>query len=399
MAILKVYPVKDKLKRAIDYAINPDKTEECFYTSSINCHSVDTAYTEMANTKKRFLKQDKIQGHHYIQSFKPNEITPELCQKIGNEFAKGICGKDFEAVVATHLNKEHLHNHIVINSVSSKTGEKWQSTPKNLEEYRKISDEICKKYGLSVVQAKSKGKHYAEWRAEKNNKPTIRSQIRADIDEVVKQAYSFEGFIELLEDKGYEVKRNAKHIAIKPPFSDRFIRLKSLGESYEKAELLERIENTYYDIPNARMLVFSYKGNFKKLKPYKKHTGLQALYWRYLYEMGIVRKRKRHPHTCSYMREELIKLDKYIEQYKFLKSNSILTNNDLEKHKQEVQEKLDNTQDKKEKPTLRKEIRMCERVEKDTTRIKEKLHKIKEMESELNYDRKSDRRLSYEDRD
>ena len=342
MAYLKEHNIRHKLKRSVayasdkektdlemmfDYALNPDKTEERCYASVLRCTSIDTAYSDMMKTKKRFGKHDKVQGHHYIQSFKPGEVTPELCHKIGMEFAKRCFGSDYEVVIGTHLNKNHLHNHIVLNSVAIEDGRKFQSTPINLREFRSISDEICLKYGLSVIQTKGKGKHYSEWKADKENKPTIRLQIKADIDEIIAQSYNFDTFLELLQLKGYTLKYgdNVKHFAVKPPYSTKFIRLRSLGTGYSDEEIAQRIEDTIFHIPNRAVWTFYCKGSTRNIIPIKRYTGLQALYWRFLYEMGVIRKRKRRPKVTAYMRQEMLKLEKYVAERDFITSHNITT--------------------------------------------------------------------------
>lgn len=167
MAIVKVYAVRNKLKRLVDYAANeektsldkiisyaanPDKTEQRLFEAAINCSSVENAYKEMAATKKKYGKEGKVLAYHYIESFKPGEVTPELAHRIGVEFARKCFGDRFEVVVGTHLDRHHIHNHIVVNSVSFVDGGKFRSTPKSYyNEIRKVSDELCREYGLSVI--------------------------------------------------------------------------------------------------------------------------------------------------------------------------------------------------------------------------------------------------------
>ena len=133
--------------------------------------------------------------YHLIQSFPPDEGTPELVHKIGMDFCRE-CFADFEVVIGTHLDKGHLHNHIVVNSVSFVDGRKYRSTPKSLYALREVSDRLCRENGLSVIQPKGRGRHYAEWKAEKAGKPTVRSQIRQDIDDAIKKSFTFHSFLE-----------------------------------------------------------------------------------------------------------------------------------------------------------------------------------------------------------
>ena len=125
---------------------------DVYKRQAINCSSVETAYKEMMATKKKYGKEDKVLAYHYIESFKPGEVTPELAHKIGVEFAQECFGDRFEVVIGTHLDRHHIHNHIVVNSVSFVDGGKFRSTPKSYyNEIRKVSDRLCREYGLSVI--------------------------------------------------------------------------------------------------------------------------------------------------------------------------------------------------------------------------------------------------------
>lgn len=261
MAITKIFAVRSRLDDSIKYATNAEKTsaemlegkieyaldgektEKHIYETALNCFSASTAYSEMQRTKEKWHKTGGVLGYHFIQSFKPKEATPKQVHQIGVEFARRCFGERFEVVIGTHLDRNHLHNHIVVNSVSFADGKKYHSNAKSyFGEIRKISDEICREYGLSVIEPQKKGVPYGVLHAEQNGKQTVRSQIRADIDEVIKASLNFTVFLELLQKRGYTVKyQNVKHTAVKPPYSKRFIRLDSLGEGYSDTEIEERI--------------------------------------------------------------------------------------------------------------------------------------------------------------
>ena len=267
MAIVKVYAVRNQLKRAVDYAANEDKTtldeqvlleniidyaternmtEMRVFETAINCSSVDDAYKEMAATKKKFGKSDKVLAYHYIQSFAPGEVTPELAHKIGVEFARECFGDRFEVVIGTHLDREHLHNHIVVNSVSFADGGKLRSTPESYYEViRETSDRLCREHDLSVInEPKRRGMHYAEWKAVKEGKPTIRGRMREELDDIIARSYTFNEFWRNLEKSGYVVHRrgmNISHTSIIPPFGKRPIRIEGLGDEYTE-EAIKRCE-------------------------------------------------------------------------------------------------------------------------------------------------------------
>ena len=184
---------KTSLASSITYISNPEKTEQFFFTSVLNCSSVDTALSEIMETKQQFGKMGGVLGYHFIQSFQPGEVTPEQAHAVGLEFAKRLFGKRYEVVISTHLNKHHLHNHLVVNSVSCIDGQKYHSSPESYyNDVRGTSDELCRENDLSVIAPQGKGKHYAEWKAEQGGKPTVRGVIRADIDAIIHQAYTYD---------------------------------------------------------------------------------------------------------------------------------------------------------------------------------------------------------------
>ena len=220
---------KTILDDKIEYAINPEKTEEVRFVDALNCNSIETAFDEMRATKQNFKKTGGVLGYHFIQSFAPGEVTPEQAHKIGVEFARRMFGDQFEVVIWTHLDKAHPHNHIVVNSVSFVDGHKYHSSPESYyNEVRAASDELCRENGLSVIDPQGKGKHYGEWKAEQDGKPTIRGMIRADMDAIIAEAYTLDTFFMLLERKGYTVHRcgpHRKYTTVQPKGAKRAIRL------------------------------------------------------------------------------------------------------------------------------------------------------------------------------
>ena len=290
MAITKIYAItknlwysvayasnekKTGLDGVIDYAVNPDKTEQRLFQVCINCKSTDTAYAEMQNVKKRWKKENGVLGYHFIQSFKPGETTPEQAHQIGIEFAKQCFGDRFQVVIGTHLDKKHLHNHIVVNSVSFFDGKKYHSSPASY--YNKIrfnSDKLCEENNLSIITSKGRGLHYAEWKAIKEGRPTIRGQIRSEIDEIIKCSYTMEQFWQNLKKRGFVIHRkgpNIKHTSIIAPNAKRPMRLDNLGKGYSEAEILERIIATRNGIITAAPSEMSkrqykFRGNIKDVK-------------------------------------------------------------------------------------------------------------------------------------
>lgn len=276
---------KTSLDSMIDYAVNPDKTEQRLFESCLNCSSVENASRDMERTKRRYNKMGGIQGYHIIQSFKPGELTPEQTHAIGVEFAKRLFGERFEVVIGTHLDKHHLHNHIAVNSVSFLDGKKLRCNMKTyFQEIQKVSDELCREHGLSVIEPKGKGKSHQEWQAAKSKQPTIREQVRRDIDGIIGKSLNFTTFLDELRKDGYQVRSgNRKHTAVKPPYGKKFIRLDSLGENYtdsaiEKRILSQRSWNRSKQLPVPQH--YTCKGSFKK---HPKVHGFRALYFHYVY--------------------------------------------------------------------------------------------------------------------
>lgn len=352
MAITKIIAIRDRLDKRINYAVNgekttldagityatnPEKTEQHFFTSALNCESCETAYAEMQVTKRRFGKPGGVVGYHFIQSFTPGEVTPEQAHRIGVEFAERLFGKRYEAVIGTHLDKAHLHNHVVVNSVSFVDGKKYHSSPGSYYfEVRSTSDILCRENDLSVIAPQGKGKHYAEWKAENTGKPTIRSIIRADIDRIIGEAYTYETFLMLLRQEGYVV-RNApsrKYVTVLPPGGKRAIRLDSLGEGYTEQDIRRRLA-TQREGSTLATHTFTHTGRRYRIKgrrptgTQRKIKGFQALYLRYLYLLRGTHRKKHFRRVPFSVRQEVVQLERYERQFLYLWSNHITTAEEL----------------------------------------------------------------------
>lgn len=355
MAVLKIHVIREQLRHRIDYVMNPEKTAcqgfHTFFgikdtlTSGFNC-ACDLAFEQMMETKQYEKKTDKVLGYHYIQSFKPGEVTPLEAHQVGCEFIERCFAEDYEVVIGTHTDHAHIHNHIILNSVSLKDGRKFQSTPASFYKLREISDEICRAHGLSVIDEPKtrKGKHYAEWKAEQEYRPTIRNEIRRDIEVVLKQSRSLKEFWTLLELRGYEIKKNdkRKYVAIRPPNGKRFIRLKSLGEEYTPRELVKRLEADKDQVSENRKLFALLRHQRKNRKKYSVLSwtviphhqrltlrGIRALYWRYVYMLSKVRTRKAPRVVRGVMLDEIKKLERYTQQFYFLRNNRLNTRTEI----------------------------------------------------------------------
>ena len=381
------------LQDALDYAANRDKTEQSCFESSYAC-TLETAFADMRQTKEQWHKLGGVQGYHLVQSFAAGEVSPELAHQIAKELADRVLGRRYEYVIGTHLNTGHIHSHIVWNSVSRIDGKKYHSNGKSyVTEIRAISDELCRKYKLSVIDTENSNhvaKPYAEWLAEKNGQPTWRTAIRQDVDEAIQQSLTWRQFLTVLDRKGYEVRMGRKYPVLRPPGKERFVRFKTLGKRYTPEAIQTRIlyPRSYRPyVENPRTIKHGRLHSGKK--PRRKLTGLRALYYRYLYELGALPRKPRRPSYA--VRQDAYKLDQRIRQMEFLSKNNIDTLEQLETHRQALQTeirqlltkrkqlpKTDDVQSQRESVNtalkqLRQEERLCRKIAEHSIEVQQHL--------------------------
>ena len=353
------------LQDALDYAANRDKTEQSCFESSYAC-TLETAFGDMRQTKEQWHKSGGVQGYHLVQSFAAGEVSPELAHQIAKELADRVLGGRYEYVIGTHLNTGHIHSHIVWNSVSRIDGKKYHSNGKSyVTKIRAVSDELCRKYKLSVIDTENchhVAKPYAEWLAEKNNHPTWRTAIRQDVDEAIRQSLTWRQFLTVLDRKGYEVRMGRKYPVLRPPGKERFVRFKTLGKRYTPEAIQTRILYPQNYRPYVEKAPSVQHGRLHSgKKPHRKLTGLRALYYRYLYELGALPRKPRRP---SYVvRQDAYKLDQRIRQMEFLSKHNIDTLAQLETHRQALQTEIGQLLTKrKQLPKTDDVLSQCESV-------------------------------------
>ncbi len=329
-----------------------------------------------------------------MQSFAAGEVTPELAHQIAKELADRVLGGQYEYVIGTHLNTGHIHSHIVWNSVSCVDGKKYRSNYKSyVTEIRAVSDELCRKYKLSVIDTENSNhvaKPYAEWLAEKNNQPTWRTAIRQDVDDAIRQSLTWRQFVAALQNKGYELQFNRKYPVLRPPGKERFVRFKTLGKRYTAEVIQNRLLYPQFDrcfVENSPRVQYGRLHSGKKSR--RKLTGLRARYYRYLYELGAL---PRKPSRSSYaVRQDAYKLDQRIRQMEFLSRNNIDTLTQLETHRQALQTeirqlltkrkqlpKTDDVQSQRESVNtalkqLRQEERLCRKIAEHSLEVQQHL--------------------------
>ncbi|EHL19960.1 hypothetical protein HMPREF9628_01133 [Peptoanaerobacter stomatis] len=247
MAITKIHPIKSTLNIAIEYITKAEKTDEKILVSTNKCH-ISTAHTQFIKRRQEYNIRGTVLARHLIQSFFPGETTPETAHKIGLELCKKILKDEYEYVLSTHIDKGHIHNHIIFNNVNMVTGKCYQSNKKSYHQIRYQSDKLCKENNLSVIDEyyeifkkkyKTKGKSWYENEQSKRG-TSWKSKLQFDIDRIIIKSKDWDEFLKRMADLGYEIK-HGKHISFKHKDKERFTRAKTIGEDYTEERLKERI--------------------------------------------------------------------------------------------------------------------------------------------------------------
>ena len=448
MAVTAIWDIKGRVDKVINYVSNPEKTtekgldfaaslhaiddvleyvgndmktEKRMYVTGINCNEFEAA-TQFKYTKEHWRKTGGIVAFHGYQSFLPGEVDADTAHEIGKKLAQELWGDRFEVVVATHLNRDHYHNHFVLNSVSYKDGKRYYDQKQTYARMREVSDRLCREYRLSVIEhPENRKKNYGEWIAEKNGKPTMKGKVREDIDRAIAASTTERDFLRVMNEMGYEVVTRTKkgtplvHPIVKIVDGDKRFRLDNLGEYYELDSIKQRIQNNY-----RRKDPFPEVKEDKKAPYYhykekaEKATGLYALYLHYCYELHIIiYKPASVKKVSAFLREDVTKLDRYIAQADFLGKTGIHTVEELDAYKSEKEERINQLTESRtglrndlkrhvrigdekgaeeikariselsaEMKTCRKEIGLCTGIAERSAQVKENLEQIKQQENE-----------------
>ena len=243
MAVTKIKAIRGTLSKAIAYILNPEKTDEKLLVSSYGCAS-ETAAREFEWTRKiaeqKGMNPVRIIARHVIQSFEIGEVTPELAHEIGKQFADEILGGKYEYVLTTHIDKDHVHNHLIFNAVDFVNYHAYKSYKRIYYDMREVSDRLCKENGLSVIPpSQNKGMGYKEYTEAKRG-TSWKQKLKQTIDRLVITAKDYDDFLRLMQEAGYEIK-TGKYISFRAKGQDRFTRSKTIGENYTEERIKERI--------------------------------------------------------------------------------------------------------------------------------------------------------------
>lgn len=243
MAVTKIKAIRGTLSKAIAYILNPEKTDEKLLVSSYGCAS-ETAAREFEWTRKiaeqKGMNPVRIIARHVIQSFEIGEVTPELAHEIGKQFADEILGGKYEYVLTTHIDKDHVHNHLIFNAVDFVNYHAYKSYKRIYYDMREVSDRLCKENGLSVIPpSQNKGMGYKEYTEAKRG-TSWKQKLKQTIDRLVITAQDYDDFLRLMQEAGYEIK-TGKYISFRAKGQERFTRSKTIGENYTEERIKERI--------------------------------------------------------------------------------------------------------------------------------------------------------------
>lgn len=458
MAITSIWSVKGWLGKVLIYVENPNKTKDPAYyekqgmtaaqtqglsdviayasqtrktqitdenavilrhfVTSVNCDP-DTARDEMLAAKIKFGKEHGVVAYHGIQSFAPQDLqaglTPDMAHEIGVKLAKKLWGDKYQVLVSTHLDKEnHLHSHFVVNTVSWIDGIRYHRTEQDYYKMQIESDKLCREYGLDVIvePKRGKSKHYGEWKADKEGKPTYRSTMKAAIDQAILESMTERQFWDNLKKQGYAIRSTGhKDISLRGAGKDNGLKMvRNFGEDYS----IEAIRNRILANTRPQRTIIPAQKPPKRVRLIgqlhrtKRITGLRALYFSYLYKMGVLPKKKqKNPNSVYFLfREDIRFIQNISKETRLLVTHRIDTAEQLTAHKDALAAEMAALTDTRRQlrsrlrsikgedklveakggiaalstkiGELRKEVRLCEDIESRSAVMKEKIRKAAE---------------------
>ena len=359
MAQTKIWPINTNLGKCVKYIMNPAKTDNGKLVTPINMvfgpNDWQSATRQMNNTKTHFGKPGGRLAYHMEQSFKPGEVSPEVAHQIGVELAKELFGDKYEVVVATHIDKDHIHSHIILNSVSFVDGHKFhQPNAMYYDRIRKLSDQLCARYGLSIIKEAKQSRYEsypAQHHQEPQSSPTVRSLMYEDMDRAVEAAKDLDDFYRILTQMGYRVKRDGKHPAISPQ-GHGFFRLYKFKEGYTEEDIRKRISGKNHGPrqPKSKQVYGAWKSPAEQQAYKKRYTGYYArrydrrglnyTYLHYRYMLISIRRQSYPRYPTIEQRKALAKLDRYSQEARLLVQNKIRTGKELSAYRVSLDERI-----------------------------------------------------------
>jgi len=303
IAVTKILARKGPLADGVDYILNEEKTDRLL-TVHLNCDP-GREVREMLDTKQAYGKKDGVQYYHVIQSFKPGEVTPELALEIAREFAEEHL-PGFETVISVHVDKEHIHAHLIFNSVNADTGRKYHSNAQTYyKQLRAVSDRLCREHGLSVIIEgdSSKAVSYIEWLRQSKGQPTFRSMLEADLRTAIEDANDLGHFFMLMEHMGWEIS-HGNRLGFRLRGQDRFMVPGRKNPLFTEDGIQAAIQGNLSAIEAGRRPPSAYRVPYRPYKKHPKYTGFLALYVHYLYVLGKIEKRQYPPRMTPQLRKE-----------------------------------------------------------------------------------------------
>jgi len=381
----------------------------------MNC-SAFSAYTDMQTTQQQFGKEKGRLAYHLVQSFEPGEVTAEQAMSIGQMFADRYLLNRYEALLAVHTDHDHLHCHMIWNAVSYMDGKKYHAQRgQYLDGIRALSDELCREQGLSVIEPAdteanaAKGQHYAAWKAEQENRPSHRSLLKEDIEQILADPHimTLSQFDNELKNRGYEIK-HGKFLAVRLSGQERFVRLKSIGADYSEDAIRQRLIVKSRRLPAFEPVTGRKSGHTVQHRPPVRCTGFMATYWWYVYRIYQVRYQPRNRKVSPMMRAEIFQLEKIISDFRLIRREHIENIDQLNIFRGTITEEMRVLQ--LQRQTLRKEatqhpvnemelfmqmdaiavklkekrreLRQLDRIENKSTQIAARLKAVEEAEKE-----------------
>lgn len=345
MATTGLWPVKSSLKKVIEYADNPEKTslsnvldytsnkektDQQLFVTGINC-TAENAYEMMMETKQQFGKLGGNVAYHGYQSFQTGEVTPEEAHQIGIETARRMWGDEYEIIVTTHLNTNNIHNHVVVNSVSFRTGKKFENHVSDHYKLREISDDVCREYNKSVLENSNFYKNDNSYWLHQNGKLTYRDILKTDIDTAISMSTTFKSFEFNMRRLGYRFNRNMhyEHPSVIIPGKNKPIRLDSFGDEYTKEAIYQKLIQNIYN-PKKKITVYFPMLTIRRKRKTLGDT-IASLFntLMEILELMILPNETKITPISPELRYELQQLDNRIQQQKFLTDYNINSSHEL----------------------------------------------------------------------